>query len=259
MHIAAPQNTMATHDRNEGGPSERTGAGTWTGDGSIVRVGESRQLATRVLEERKLIHRNDSVRPQADAFRGLRTRLLALAGERNFVTLVASVRSGCGGSFVARNLAAAFAFDEARTALLVDCDAIHPVQHKVLGVDPTNGGLMDYLDGHVANIADVQYETGIPRLRLTPCGSQRETAGEYFSSQRMRTMVDSLRASQATHHLILDGPAALASPDARILSDLADLVVVVAGYGQATIEDIDAAASGFDPAKLAGIVFNDIH
>ena len=259
MNIAAPKGSMAAHGRSEGTPPGRSEAGRWGGDGSIVRVGESRQLATRVLEERKLIHRHDSVRPQADAFRGLRTRLLALAGERNFVTLVTSVRSGCGGSFVARNLAAAFAFDEARTALLVDCNAIHAVQHKVLGIDAVNGGLMDYLDGQVADIADVQYETGIPRLRLTPCGSQRETAGEYFSSQRMRTMIDSLRASQATHHLILDSPAALDSPDARMLSDLADLVVVVAGYGRATIEDIDAAASGFDPAKLAGIVFNDIH
>src|SRR5205814_844525 len=57
----------------------------------------------------------------SDSFREIRTRLLALGGARNFATLVVPVRPGSGASFVARNLAAAFAFSEARSALLIDC------------------------------------------------------------------------------------------------------------------------------------------
>ena len=68
------------------------------------------------------------------------------SADGNFVTLVAPVSHGCGGSFVARNLAAAFAFDEAKTALLIDCDLRHPAQHATLGVDPSEGGLIDYLE-----------------------------------------------------------------------------------------------------------------
>src|SRR3546814_1313052 len=69
------------------------------GSRSITRTGtDLKPLSPRALEDRKLIHRNDSVRSQADAFRGLRTKLLALGQDRDFITLVAPVQPGCGGS-----------------------------------------------------------------------------------------------------------------------------------------------------------------
>src|SRR5690606_40421995 len=98
-------------------------------------------LSVQKLEERRLIYRHDSVRVQADAFRELRTCLLALGGDQSFVTLVAPIGQGCGGSFVARNLAAAFAFDESKKSLLIDCDARYPAQHTALGIEATQGGL----------------------------------------------------------------------------------------------------------------------
>ena len=222
-------------------------------------IGNLGDMTPRALEDRRLIHRQDSVRVQADAFRDLRTRLLNLRGNQNFITLVAPVGQGCGGSFVARNLALAFAFDEAKTALLVDCDALHPSQHVALGAGSDNRGLMDYLGGAIDSLDEIQYDTGIPRLQLIPNGSVREIAGEYFTSVRARTMIDSLRSEDPNRYIILDAPSAMTSPDARILSDLADLVVLVAGYGKVTLEAIEKAAANFDPAKLAGIVFNDNH
>src|SRR3546814_17366273 len=46
---------------------------------SITRTGSDlKTLSPRALEDRKLIHRNDSVRSQADSFRGLRPKLPAL-------------------------------------------------------------------------------------------------------------------------------------------------------------------------------------
>lgn len=216
-------------------------------------------LTTRALEERKLIHRNDSARAQADAFRTLRTKLLAMGAGRNTVILVAPVQAGCGGSFVARNLAAAFAFDETKTVVLIDCDALHPTQHAALGVDVVNGGMMEYLDGSISDLGGIQYDSTLPRLQLVPSATPRETTGEFFSSPRMRMMIDSLRGTHRNRHLILDGPPTLDSPDARILSELADLVVLVAGHGQVTVERIDDAAANFDPDKLAGVVFNNIY
>lgn len=226
---------------------------------SIARATEPQALSTRALEERRLIHRNDSARVQADAFRNLRTRLLALGGDSNFVTLVAPIAPGCGASFVARNLAAAFAFDETKVATLVDCDALHPAQHTALGIEATGGGLMDYIEGSAGDLQHVHYRTGLPRLYLLPAGSVREITGESFSSLRMRTLIDSLRSSHSNRYIVLDSPPVLKAPDARILSDLADLVVLVAGYGRVTSDQIEQAAANFDPGKLAGIVFNDIH
>ena len=80
---------------------------------------------------------------------------------------------------------------------------------------------------------------------------------EYFSSFRMRLLLDSLRSAYADRYIFLDSPPVLGSPDARILSDLADVVVLVAGYGRNTPAAISAAAGNFDPAKFAGVVFNE--
>jgi Mrp family chromosome partitioning ATPase len=158
---------------------------------------------------------------------------------------------------VARNLAAAFAFDEAKTALLVDCNPRHAAQHKALGTD-AGPGLIDYLDHPALGIEPIIYRTGIPRLRLIPAGKPREISGEYFSSFRMRAVIDSLRCRYADRYLFLDGPATKGSPDARILSELADFVVLVAGYGRDTPAAIAQAAAAFDPERFAGVVFNEL-
>lgn len=211
----------------------------------------------RTLEDRRLIHRNDSVRAQADAFRDLRTQLLALSDQRNFVTLVVPVTAGCGGSFVARNLALAFAFDESKMAVLLDCDVLYPSQRTAFGVDAAHCGLVDYLEDEGRQLSEIQYDTGIPRLRVVPSGTRRESTGEHFSSVRARTMIDSLRSTSPGVYPILDSPPALTSPDARILADLSDFVVLVAGYGRTTQEQIDKAMANFSAEKVAGIVFNN--
>lgn len=225
---------------------------------SIARIVEPYALTPRTLEERRLIHRDGSVRQQADAFREIRTRLLALGGDQNFVTMVAPISPHSGGSFVARNLAAAFAFDEAKTSLLIDCDLRHPSQHTALGVDTANGGLIDYLDHPALGIEKILYHTGIPRVRLIPTGRKREMGGEYFSSFRMRAMIDSLRSRYPDRYLFLDGPSVKDSPDARILAELADFVVLVAGSGRVTAGTIQKVVANFDSNKLAGIVLNEL-
>jgi Mrp family chromosome partitioning ATPase len=223
---------------------------------SIARISEPNALAPRALEARKMIHHHDSVRRHADAFREIRTRLLAMGGDQNFVTMVAAVSPNSGASFVARNLAAAFAFDDTKTALLIDCDLRHPAQHTALAVIPAGGGLIDYLDHPAIGIEKILYHTGIPRLRLIPTGTQREMGSEYFSSFRMRAMIDSLRSRYPDRYLFLDGPSVKGSPDARMLADLADFVVLVVGNGHDTPEAINKAVATFDPNKLAGVVFN---
>ena len=221
---------------------------------SITRVDSAQALTPIQSEDRSLIHR-ETTRPEVDAFRELRTRLLATC-EGNFVTLVAPVSRGSGGSFVARNLAAAFAFDEAKHALLVDCDLRYPSQHTTMRLDSPNGGLIDYLENIDGDIADMLYDTGVPRLRLLPAGRQRETGVEYFSSFRMRLLLDSVRSRYPDRYVFLDSPPVGGGPDARILADLADVIVLVTGYGRDTPAAIARAAASFDPNKFAGVVFN---
>lgn len=234
------------------------GSGESTSDGhSIARMDEGGALVPRQLEERRLIHREPSGRRHSDAFREIRTRLLEMSDNHNFVTLVVSVSPRCGGSFVARNLATAFAFDEAKTSLLVDCNLRYPSQHEALDVEVNGKGLIDFLDHPAIGIKSTIYRTGIPHLRLIPAGCARENGSEYFSSFRMRAALDSLRCRYPDRYLFLDGPAIKGSPDARILSELADFVVIVAGYGRDTPAAINQAVANFNPDKIAGVVFNN--
>lgn len=222
---------------------------------AIAPVHEQGALVPRQLEERATIYRSNVAKREIDAFRELRTQLLSIT-DGNAITLVASVSAGSGGSFVARNLAVAMAFDETKSALLVDCDLRHPSQDRTLKL-PVSNGLVDYLENSDLNPMDVVHETGIPRLRLLPAGQSRETGAEYFSSVRMRLLLDSLRSSHPHCWLFLDAPPVRGAPDARILSDLADVVVLVAGYGRDTPSAINQAAANFDPKKFAGVVFNE--
>lgn len=241
--------SMSVHSRGQHVP----------GGHSIARMdGEIALLAPRQLEQRRMIHGEASVRQQSDAFREIRTRLLGLAGQQNFITMVVSVSPHSGGSFVARNLAAAFAFDEAKTSLLIDCNLRYPNQHRALEVNAAKGGLIDFIEHPVGDLKRVIYPTGIPRLRLIPAGTPRENTSEYFSSFRMREVLHSLRDRYADRYLFLDGPAIKGSPDARILSDLADYIVVVAGYGRDTPTAIAQAVANFEPSKMAGVIFNQI-
>jgi protein-tyrosine kinase len=225
---------------------------------SIARMAEPRALAPAQLDAMRVVRGDREDRLHADAFREIRTRLLAHAGSRNFVTLVAPVSSGCGASFVARNLATAFTFDEAKTALLIDCNLRHPEQQSALAVDSPAGGLIDFLENPDIGLAAVIRPTGIPRLRLIPAGTPREMSTEYFSSVRMRALVDVLLKRYPDRYLFLDGPPIRSGPDARILSGLADYVIAVAGYGRDTPAGIRKAVSVFDPKKFAGVVFNEL-
>src|SRR3954463_7449201 len=62
----------------------------------------------------------------ADAFREIRTKIIQACPSSNCVTLVTSIKEDGGASFVALNLAAAFTFDESKSALLVDCNLRRP-------------------------------------------------------------------------------------------------------------------------------------
>src|SRR5690625_7925960 len=79
--------------------------------------------------------------------------------------MVSSVSVDGGASFTAINLAAAFAMDERRTALYIDCNLHDPYATKLLPAEPEYG-LTDYLENPELNIEDIIYASGIPRLRI---------------------------------------------------------------------------------------------
>ena len=221
----------------------------------IVRMQEPRRLTQDDLDERRIIYPESRNRALVNRFRDLRTKLLEVSGGNNFTLVVSGASSGAGSSFVALNLAAAFAFDQAKTALIIDCNLREPSLHSTLDVMPETG-LTDFLDDPDYDISRILYPTGIPRLRLIPAGSRRETPAEFFTSFRMKQFLQAIRRRYPDRFIVLDTAPISESPDARILTELCDYAMLVVPHGKITAATAEQAATAFNPDKFVGAVIN---
>ena len=221
----------------------------------IVRMQEPRRLTPDDLDERRIIYPESKNRALVNRFRDLRTKLLELSGGNNFTLVVSGASEGAGSSFMALNLAAAFAFDQAKTALIIDCNLREPSLHTMLDIMPETG-LTDFLEDPDYDIARILYPTGIPRLRLIPAGSRRETPAEFFTSFRMKQFLQAVRRRYPDRFIVLDTAPITESPDARILTDLCDYGMLVVPHGKITPGTAEQAATAFNPDKFVGAVIN---
>ncbi|WP_449288202.1 polysaccharide biosynthesis protein [Marinobacter salarius] len=221
----------------------------------IVRMQEPRRLTPDDLEERRIVYPESPNRKLVNHFRNLRTKLLEKSGGNNFTLVVSGAREGAGSSFVALNLAAAFAFDEAKTALIIDCNLREPALHSTLDIIP-DSGLTDFLDDPDYDIGRILYPTGIPRLRLIPAGSRRETPSEFFTSFRMKQFLQAVRRRYPDRFIVLDTAPITESPDARILTELCDYAMLVIPHAGMTADGIEQAAGAFNAEKFVGAVIN---
>lgn len=221
----------------------------------IVRMQEPRRLTHDDLDERRIIYPESANRRLVNRFRDLRTKLLEASGGNNFTMVVSGACSGAGASFVSLNLAAAFAFDQSKTALIIDCNLREPSLHSTLDIVPESG-LTDFLDDADYDIARILYPTGIPRLRLIPAGSRRETPAEFFTSFRMKQFLQAVRRRYPDRFIVLDTAPISESPDARILAELCDYAMLVVPHGRITPTLAEQAASAFNPETFVGAVIN---
>lgn len=221
----------------------------------ISRMQEPRRLTNDDLDERRIIYPESPNRDLVNRFRNLRTKLLERSGGNNFTIVVTGASEGAGSSFVALNLAASFAFDHAKTALIIDCNLREPDLHSALDIMPENG-LTDFLDDPDFDIGRILYPTGIPRLRLIPAGSRRETPAEFFTSFRMRQFLQAVRRRYPDRFIVLDTAPISDSPDARILTELCDYALLVVPHGKITVGGVEQAASAFNQEKFVGAVIN---
>ncbi|ENO14313.2 polysaccharide biosynthesis protein [Marinobacter nanhaiticus D15-8W] len=216
---------------------------------------EPRRLTNDDLDERRIIYPESPDRDLVNRFRNLRTKLLEISGGNNFTLVVTGAAEGAGSSFAALNLAAAFAFDQAKTALIIDCNLREPSLHTMLDMAPESG-LTDFLDESDYDIGRIIYPTGIPRLRLIPAGSRRESPSEFFTSFRMKQFLQAVRRRYPDRFIILDTAPITETPDARILTELCDYSMLVVPHGKVTPAVIEQAAGAFNPDKFAGAIIN---
>jgi len=217
---------------------------------------EVRMLGPLDLAQRGIIQPQAGEEPAVQIIRELRTKIIQQSKGQNAIILVTSVSKGCGGSFIARNLGAAFAFDLGKTALLIDCNLADPSVHNLLR-SPAVSGLTDYLENPSLDIKDIIHPMGIARYRLITAGKRCDAAEEFLTSAKMKQLMESVRERYQERFVVLDGPPMSKIADIRILAELADFVLVVAGYGRSTNAQIASCLNAIGEKKLLGLVFNE--
>ena len=223
---------------------------------AIARMQEKTPLSKQALAHNRVIYPELGENGTVRAFREIRTKIIQKSQGRNCVIMVTSVTGGGGSSFVSLNLGVAFAFDAGKTALLLDCNLKNPSLHRLFESDSFQG-LTDYMENSEMDIADIIHPVGIERLRVIPAGGEREIPAEYFTSLKMKRLLDSIKQRYRERYILIDAPPMTESADTQILAELCDYVVLVVPYGRVTDAQIDACIKAIGDKKLVGVVFND--
>ena len=193
----------------------------------------------------------------SEAFRTIRTSLLlASADSPPRAVLVTSPQKGEGKTTVASNLAIVLAQSGQRT-VLIDTDIRSPSIDSRFLLHQRNGGLVEYLTGHLA-LEDVIQETVVPRLWIIPAGRAAPNPAELVGSRKMADLLSLL--SRRYDQVILDSPPLLPFSDSLMMSHLVDGVLLVA---RSEVSEKRAVGEAIERlrsirAPLLGVVMNGV-
>jgi capsular exopolysaccharide synthesis family protein len=158
----------------------------------------------------------------ADAYRSLRTRIVQAvpSGPR---TLAVTCPARENKDAVAANLAIALA-QCGRTAVLVCADLRWGRVHRLFGLEESSGlsGLLD----RRTNLDKELVATSVPGLLLLPAGAPPLDTGAMLQRPAFRTLLGALR--DRADFVVIAAPPVLASADAGLLADCADVILFVA-------------------------------
>lgn len=194
---------------------------------------------------------------QAEQIKKLKTHILHCSSHFRppRVILITSAGAGEGKSVVAANLAVSIAQGIEDSALLLDADMRHPSLHTLLGLR-AHPGLSDYLAGE-ASLEDVVQDAPISKLRFIGAGSPRGNPVELISSERMNSLISRERESGSNNFVVIDSTPAVLTSEPRILSLLADAVILVVRYNQVARQAIKETIETLGKEKVVGLFFND--
>lgn len=185
----------------------------------------------------------------------LRTRILKVCQENGWKHIaVTSPTADCGKSFIAVNLAFSLARGGDVRTLLIDLDMRGPTIRETLGL-PLEQGIGDYMSG-TTSAASICARV-MPALAVSPsCRVVRDSA-ELLLAPTAITALKRFTASLAPDVVLYDLPPMLACDDALAFAPNVDAVLLVAGGGVTTADDMRQSEQLLvGVAPVLGIVLN---
>ena len=211
--------------------------------------------------KKELIAHKDPKSPVSETFRTLRTNIQFMNSNKRLKTLlVTSTLPGEGKTWIASNLAIAFAQADKRV-ILIDADMRKCGLHNIFQVSPCPG-LSNYLSGvnetnqEVQNLDNYLRETEVPNLYLMPSGNVPPNPSELLSTPQMVNLLEKLK--DISDLIIIDGTPSKLVTDAIVLSRVVDSTIIVAGHNMAKKEDLSKIVRDIKNVggNIAGVVYN---
>jgi capsular exopolysaccharide synthesis family protein len=186
----------------------------------------------------------------SNAYCRLAAQLHQIQQTRKLTTvMIASALPGEGKSLTAAILARALSEAYGKRVVLVDADLRRPSIHSLFGL-ASSPGLNDCLTSNVP-VRPVRLSN---TLCVVPAGSPEPNPLERLSSSGLREFL----SEQARHSdwVVLDVPPLAACPDAGILANLVDGVVVVVRAGKTPLASVESTISALGRERIVGVVLN---
>ncbi|MFY0619887.1 CpsD/CapB family tyrosine-protein kinase [Shimia sp.] len=193
--------------------------------------------------------------PAHAAFDMLRTRLLQALNEHGWsrVAVTAPTR-GCGSSFVTTNLALAVSRLETVKTVMLDLDLRSPSLADILGLAAPDS-MADYLSGVIAPEDFLQRVR--PNLAVALNDSASDTSAELFQNEMTSEVLEELEEALCPDLMLFDMPPALEFDDVLGFLPNVDAILVVAGGGISTAEDITKVEQILSEVKpILGVMLN---
>jgi tyrosine-protein kinase len=169
-----------------------------------------------------LIAIDDPGAAAAEAYRALRTTLMAAFNRGGGTLLVVSSLPGEGKTTVAANLSVMLAQAD-RRVVVISGDMRRPRLHELFGLSNSRG-LSNVLGGDLT-LPDCVFATQLPNLLVCPAGPIPPDPAEMLQSDRMRELLATLR--QTADFVVLDCPPVLTVADPLGLATMADAALFV--------------------------------
>ncbi len=189
----------------------------------------------------------------AEKLKVLRQELKLLSSEKP-IKLITVTSTGQGEGVTA--LVAGLGRLSARSGenvIIIDADLRRPDLQQAL---PQNSArnLVDYLSGQ-ARIEDIIYKTDVSGVHVIYGTAVPNTALDLISSEKMKTLLQSLR--EVYDLTLLAAPSSEAGPDARILSQIDDRTLYCLNTGKTSRKQAINGLSGFNKTATSIVLIQN--